>query len=248
VTADETTEGLYNAVDGEAQFATTADALKTAASNGGNITLLASDTKAWTGSYNSKGTIVLEKNSTIDLSKNTLTITSESGRNGITVSSGVVATLADGSITMNKVYGSSYPVVYANYGNVTLDNMIITVENAAKNDVCVSAGSNADSSLYIKDSVISVPDGSEADAVLCGSRATLVIENSQIIGNIKVALNGVVTLDGGDYTKATFSGDGKSVVKSGKFSIDPSTGKLKLAEGSTVSKDGDIWIVVSSEN
>ncbi len=198
---------------------------------------------------NDSGTKTMEftGEKTVDLGGKTLNITSGSGKNGIVGSEGAKATIANGTITMNKVYGSSYPVIHANHGEITLDNMNVTLESDS--DYCVSAGSDG-GKIVIKNSTITGPNGKYKAAVYTGSQSTVEFEDCVIIGAIRAENNGNLTIKSGDFTQASFvygGNSGKRIVYAGTFANDPKNLGLKLAEGSTAtSNDDGTWTVTAS--
>lgn len=182
----------------------------------------------------------------IDFAENTLNIQSANGKNGIKADEGSKLTLSNGTITMNKAFGSSEGVVDADEGEIILDHM--TVTNSTKDGVCVSAGSDG-GKVTIKNSTVT--GGSKySAAVFCGSGSSVVIQNSTIDGHIRAMVNAKIEIRGGDYTKATLDGESKTniIVYSGIFSIDPSaSSECKVDAGSTVVDNGDgTWTVTAN--
>lgn len=244
------TEGLYKAENGDKYVATVA-AFDAVAPEGGNITVLDNIEKKFEkipyGNVLLDNTVPFLEAKTdtdIDLGSKTVTIQSDIGRNGIKVSDGANVTISNGTITMNKAYGSGYPVVSASHAEITLDNM--TVTNSTKDGVCASAGSDG-GKLVIKNSVVT-GGGQYSAAVFCGSQSNVVIENSTIVGCIRAETNGTIIIKSGDFTRATFyfGGSGTRTVYAGTFADDPRNLGLKVDAGSTVTNNGDgTWTVTA---
>ncbi len=256
VQADDTTEGLYTAVgDDSEKFVTTAAAIKAAAPQGGNVTVVENVQEVNTSTGYSQSPFLdisaAGTPSKIDLSDKVLSIDSATGKNGIKVNEGASATFSNGTITMNKGYGTSYGVVDAYHGELTLDNM--TVTNEACDGVCVSAGSDH-GKVTIKNSTITGSDSPHNPAIFCGSQSTVVIENSTIVGAIRAGSSSKVELRGGDYRNAIMCSENKDriIIYSGLFSADPridlGTYKhgAKLAQGSSIEQNEDgTWTVTA---
>lgn len=225
---------------------TSTDGMQEALTAGGNIKVMNNLDYTFTGSYDSENALSITQPSNINLAGKTISITSASGKNGIKGSEGIAATISNGEIIMNKAYGSSYPVIGVNKGDLTLDHMTVTL--TADEEYCISAGSDG-GKLTIKNSTITGPNGKYYCAVFCGSQASIVIEDSTINGKIKTSVNSKVELKGGDYTQATLDSQHKEeiIVYSGIFNMDPSaSSECKLAAGSTVTDNNDgTWTVTA---
>lgn len=249
VTEDTTVGGLYTAVDTGDKYVASVEAFETAAPQGGNVTVMNDIDKVITSTDYIQDPVLnitaTDKPANIDLSEKAINIESASGKNGIKVSEGASATFSNGTITMNKGYGTSYGVLDAYHSEITLDNM--TVTNSTKDGVCVSAGSDG-GKVVIKNSVVS-GGNKYSDAVFCGSKSTVVIENSTIVGCIRTMVNGKIELKGGDYTQATLDSQNKTeiIIYSGTFNMNPSaSSECKLASGSTVTDNGNgTWTVTA---
>lgn len=229
--------------------------LSEAVAAGGSVELIDDVAIANTSSSDSSPSLEIADGANLSLNGNAITIESANGKNGITLASGATAaTISDGEISQNKSLGSSYAVIKANEGTITLDNMTVKLTTSEGNGTCVSAGSDG-GTLIIKNTTIDAPE-SGTIAVFCGSGSNVVIENSTIIGQIKIVNNGTLEIRGGDYTQATFALDSNNavVIYSGVFAKDPRTtdldtygstkNKVKIAEGSTVIDNGNgTWTV-----
>lgn len=196
VTEDTTVGGLYTAVDTGDKYVASVEAFETAAPQGGNVTVMNDISKEFhntTMEYG--GTTYPVVNSTpflnatvdtaIDFDDRDITIESESGQNGINVGAGVSATFSNGTITMNKSNGSSYPVVKADKAEITLDNM--TIELTAETGNCISAGSDG-GKVIIKGTTVKGPNTTYSNAVFSGSKSTLELANATIIGGIRLEI------------------------------------------------------------
>lgn len=257
VEEDTNTEGLYTAADGSGdKYVATDTALNEAAKTGGNVTVLDNIKKTYTSADGAKNLLKLEgegAEADVDLSDKVITIESYEGKNGIKADEGTKLTLSNGTVKMNKGFGTSEGVVDADKGEITLDNM--TVTNDTKSGVCVSAGTDG-GLVTIKDSVITGGDGAFNAAVFCSSQSTVVIENSKIVGGIRAGSNSRVELHGGDYTEAILRSENKDriIIYSGLFSVDPTkdpgesyTHGAKLAPGSVLTDNGDgTWTVTAA--
>lgn len=242
-------EGAWNSltavkVEGEK---TIQQALQEALDEGsGNVQLTETVNVSYSDSYSKAIKAPENKEAKVDFAGNELNITSKDGKNGVKAMPGSTLTLSNGTIMMNKAFGSSEGVVDADESVIILDHM--TVTNAAKDGVCVSAGSDG-GKVTIKDSSVT-GGGKYSAAVFCGSGSSVVIENSTIDGCIRGMVNSTIELRGGDYTKAILDGESKTniIVYSGVFSMDPSAStECKVAAGSTVTDNGDgTWTVAAN--
>ncbi len=200
-------------------------------------------TSTYTGAYDSTNALSVPANTALnlDLGETTFKIESSSGKNGIMVEPGAKATFSNGTIEMNKTYGSTYSVVEAKENEVILDH--VTVNNVTKEGVTVSSSSNG--ILTIKDSTIIGVEAIYTGAVYCASQATIVIENSKIVGTIVAMSNSKIELKGGDYREAKFSVEKKNIiVYAGTFSVNPKTAGCTIAADCTVTDNGDgTWTV-----
>ncbi len=208
--------------------------------------------ETFTGTNNQTNVLNLGNNNDIDFCGNTLTVESASGKNGIKVEAGAEVTLAHGTVTQTKAYGSSYPVIDANRGTVTLDNMAVTLDQGA--DTNVSAGSDG-GKVIIKDSTVDGPTSKYGNAVFCGSSSTVVFEgNSKVVGRINVMTSGIIEVYGGDFTEATWYYGGTlnrknydCTISGGTFAVDPSKCVGRIADGYQVVDNGNgTWTVVAA--
>jgi predicted ribosomally synthesized peptide with SipW-like signal peptide len=248
VAVTEVSTGLYKAVDGNDQFATTADALNVAASNEGKVTLLTNTTKAFTGSNNSIAIVLLSSDVEIDLGNNSVSYTSESGENGFTTAEGINATIKNGIITQNFSVSSNYPVVKAYHSTVTLENITVDLQNTSKG-TAVSAGADG-GKLILKNCNIDFQTTSPwSPAVHCTSGSTVEIYDSSIAGWIYAGTNAIYKIYSGDFTKATFKGNDKSnfEVYGGTFSTNPEKLTVKLMGNYTITQNADeTWTMVQT--
>ena len=252
VKEDVETTGLYTAVEGSDKYVATEAALTAATSDAGNVTLIQPIEVVNTSTaYSQDPTFDFKVDSVIDLNEKPLSIESASGQNGIKVSKPSVdspapsVTFSNGTITMNKAISSSYPVVRAEKTEVTLDNM--TVELTADTGTCVTAASDG-GKVIIKNTTVKGPNTTYSNAVHTGSQSTLEFENATVIGGVRVENNGNIIIKSGDFTQATFYFGGSSgthIVYAGTFAVNPKTAGFRLAEGSTVAPQGDIWVVTA---
>lgn len=187
----------------------------------------------------------------IDFDDRDITIESESGQNGINVGAGVSATFSNGTITMNKSNGSSYPVVKADKAEITLDNM--TIELTAETGNCISAGSDG-GKVIIKGTTVKGPNTTYSNAVFSGSKSTLELANATIIGGIRLETNAGLIIKGGDFTQATFyfgggtDGEHPRIIYAGTFAVNPKTigSNVKVDANSTVTDNGNgTWTVTA---
>ncbi len=219
-----------------------------AAANGKPVEVQADVNKTYTEAGDTNKVLEPADGSSIDFKGNTLTIESASGQNGVQVSNGASTTLSNGTITMDKAYGTSSGVVDVDAGEATLENM--TVINSGKEGVCVSAGSDGGKVTLIESTVSG--GGKTSPAVYCGSGSTVVIEGGKIVGNINSAVNARIELRGGDYTEAEIYSQNKSeiTVYGGKFSFNPSTStECRVDANSIVQNNGDgTYTVVSLDD
>ncbi len=200
--------------------------------------------------FNPEKTISVPENKTaiIDFANNRLDIISNSGANGIIVNKGATATFSNGTISMNKSYGSSYPVIKAEASEITLDNMTVELTDTSGN--CVSAGSDG-GKVIIKNSTVKGPDSKYSNAVYTGSQSTLEFEGATVIGGIRVENNGNLIIKSGDFRQATFyfgGSSGKRTVYAGTFAANPKTLGLQIDTNSTVTDNGDgTWTVTAAQ-
>lgn len=211
----------------------------------GNVQLTESVEKTFTGTDSTNAVKVPENGEAkIDFAGNELNITSASGKNGIKADKGSSLTLSNGTVTMNNTYGSGYPVIKADKSEITLDGMTVTL--TAESGSCVHAGSDG-GKVIIKNSTVTGPNSKYSNAVGTGSQATLEITNSTINGGIRVENNGNLIIWSGNFVNAQFYFGGSSgthIVYAGTFAVNPTTAGLRLAEGSTVTDNGDgTWTV-----
>ena len=230
--------------------AATADEVKSAVEAQKNVELVENVTVTFTNSEIKPFVTFSGDDQALNFDGKTITIDSASGKNGILGTQSKTATLSNGTLEMNKGYGSSYPVINANKGTVVLDNM--TVVNSSKRGITVSAGSDG-GKVEIRNSTIE-GGNKYSDAVFCGSQASVVIEGGTVIGYIRAANNGKIEIKGGDYTQAIFESQYKEhiIVYEGLFNFDPSTSsKVKLADpdNTSVTDNGDgTWSVATVDD
>lgn len=230
--------------------AATADEVKSAVEAQKNVELVENVTVAFTNSETKPFVTFSGDDQALNFNGKTITIDTASGKNGILGPQSKTATLSNGTLEMNKGYGSSYPVINANKGTVVLDNM--TVVNSSKSGITVSAGSDG-GKVEIRNSTIE-GGNKYSDAVFCGSQASVVIEGGTVIGCIRAANNGKIEIKGGDYTQATFDSQYKEhiIVYEGLFNFDPSTSsEVKLADpdNTSVTDNGDgTWSVTTVDD
>lgn len=230
--------------------AATADEVKSAVEAQKNVELVENVTVTFTNSEIKPFVTFSGDDQALNFDGKTITIDSASGKNGILGTQSKTATLSNGTLEMNKGYGSSYPVINANKGTVVLNNM--TVVNSSKSGITVSAGSDG-GKVEIRNSTIE-GGNKYSDAVFCGSQASVVIEGGAVIGCIRAANNGKIEIKGGDYTQATFESQYKEhiIVYEGLFDFDPSTSsKVKLADpdNTSVTDNGDgTWSVATVDD
>ena len=230
--------------------AATADEVKSAVEAQKNVELVENVTVTFTNSEIKPFVTFSGDDQALNFDGKTITIDSASGKNGILGTQSKTATLSNGTLEMNKGYGSSYPVINANKGTVVLDNM--TVVNSSKRGITVSAGSDG-GKVEIRNSTIE-GGNKYSDAVFCGSQASVVIQGGTVIGYIRAANNGKIEIKGGDYTQAIFESQYKEhiIVYEGLFNFDPSTSsKVKLADpdNTSVTDNGDgTWSVATVDD
>ena len=244
VQESETTKGLYTAVESGDKYVANEAALDVAASEGGNIKLMAPINESLDS--NEAG-VEISSGANLNLDNNAINMTTKDGRNnGIEIGRNVTATLSNGTITINKGYGSSYAAVDTDGGELLIENM--KIENTTKDGVTVSASGG--NTMTIRNSTITGSYSTYYSNVYCGSGgSTVIIENSTIIGSVRAENNGNITIISGDFTQATFklADSGKRIVYGGTFAANPKTLGFKLAAGSTATDNGNgTWTVTAA--
>ncbi len=242
VTEDATTEGLYTAENGD-KYVTTVEAFDAVAPQGGNVTVMTDIEKTYTttDSTNFLDIPATEAPANIDFSNKTVTIESASGKNGIKGTPGTVATISNGTIKMDKAWGTSCPAVNADKCTITLNNMNISVEAT---EPCVSSGSDG-GKLIINNSTIKSASATTS-AVFAGSGTTVEIsgDDTKIVGRISVMVNATVIIRGGDYTEANIY-NGKVTAYAGTFAASQKS-KITVAKGSKMVDNGDGTLTVTA--
>ena len=148
----------------------------------------------------------LRADSVVDLNRNTVSIKSQSGYNGLYFSGddveGATATICNGTITIDYTPGTSWGAVGAEKTTLVLENMTITAQNydgTTARGYAVDAEGAKGTKIILRSCTIN-------GNVMVGSGAELEAYDTTINGTLNVMTNGKAVLENSSYTGKAGSG------------------------------------------
>lgn len=179
----------------------TADDLKSAVEAGGEVKLTENVTKNFDTNNSTSVLTFTQDGTSVDFGGKSLTVTSENGKNGITVDEkNITVTMSSGTITQDKTYGSTYTVVNVNEAStLVLNNMVITGPTGKYTYVMKAAGKEG-AKIVLNNCTIT-------GNIMVGSGAQLEAHNSTINGELAVQASAMAILDN-ETTYQSMSGSG----------------------------------------